>query len=503
MEAVQVRAARTVAAVIAGRSLSTELVAALDRPPALAGGDRGQLQDLCYGTLRHLGELRAVAGALVDRPLTDALLQSLLWVALYQLRHTRAAHYAVVDGAVEACSAIGSARARGLVNAVLRNALRRRAEMDAVAMADDSARYSFPAWWIDRMRRDHPLHWREVLAAGKDHPPFTLRINRRRVTVEAFIAACAQRDIEAVRIEAIEAWRLPFLPGARPGAAATGAGVGDGTGGKAGADGNPCFGDDAVRSCGQPVQVPLDACVRLPRALPVDALPGFAEGWFSVQDAGAQLAAPLLDARDGQRVLDACAAPGGKSTHLLERAQVELVAIDSDAARLRRVADNLGRLGQQAALVAADAAHLPGWWDGRPFDRILLDAPCSGSGVVRRHPDIKWLRRAADLPRLAAQQRRLLDALWQVLAPGGLLLYCTCSIFPVENESVLDAFIADQPGARRVSCAQQAHASGIRDADGTEAFPGCGSGEQPAGDDLRLLPDPDHDGFHYALLSKP
>jgi 16S rRNA (cytosine967-C5)-methyltransferase len=250
--------------------------------------------------------------------------------------------------------------------------------------------------------------------------------------------------------------------------------------------------------------VPLDTCVRVSRALPVDALPGFAEGWFSVQDAGAQLAAPLLDVQDGHRVLDACAAPGGKSTHLLERAAIELIAIDSDAGRLRRVADNLGRVGEQATLVAADAAHLPAWWDGRPFDRILLDAPCSGSGVVRRHPDIKWLRRAADLPRLAAQQRRLLEALWPTLAPGGRLLYCTCSVFPVENEAVLETFLADHPGARRVSCAQQAHASGLTPAGGTiESAAGCGSGDQPSGDDLRLLPDPDHDGFHYALLSKP
>jgi 16S rRNA (cytosine967-C5)-methyltransferase len=488
MEAVQARAARVVAAVMSGRSLSTELAPALDRAPALAGGARGQLQDLCYGTLRHLGALRAVSGALVDRPLTDALLQALLWVALYQLRHTRAAPYAVVDGAVSACAAIGSARARGLVNAVLRNALRRRADMDTVAMQDDIARYSFPAWWIDRVRQDHPLHWREILATGQDHPPFTLRINLTRVTVEAFIAACAQRGIEAVPVAGIAAYRVPE-PTGRVHAAVT----------PAGSDADGALHGD---SRAHPVQVPLDACVRLPRALPVDALPGFAEGWFSVQDAGAQLAAPLLDVHDGQRVLDACAAPGGKSTHLLERAQIELVAIDSDAGRLRRVADNLGRLGQQAKLVAADAAHLPGWWDGRPFDRILLDAPCSGAGVVRRHPDIRWLRRAADLPRLAAQQRRLLDALWRVLAPGGRMLYCTCSIFPLENESVLDAFIADQPGACRVSCAQQAHASGMRDT-GAEAFPGPGGGKPLTGDDLRLLPDPDHDGFHYALLSKP
>ena len=225
---------------------------------------------------------------------------------------------------------------------------------------------------------------------------------------------------------------------------------------------------------------------------------------MSVQDAGAQMAARLLDLADGQRVLDACAAPGGKSTHLLERCDIDLLALDSDAGRLHRVSDNLGRLGQKATLAAADAAHLAAWWDGRPFQRILLDAPCSGSGVVRRHPDIKWLRRASDLPRLAAQQRRLLDALWTVLAPGGALLYCTCSVFPAENEAVVDAFLADQPGACRVSCVQKAYASGIRSVDeasNVAALPG--SADRSSTGDLRLLPDPDHDGFHYALLSKP
>jgi 16S rRNA (cytosine967-C5)-methyltransferase len=203
-------------------------------------------------------------------------------------------------------------------------------------------------------------------------------------------------------------------------------------------------------------------------------------------------------------VLDACAAPGGKSTHLLEGADIELVALDSDAGRLRRVSDNLGRLGQMATLAAADAAHLASWWDGRPFQRILLDAPCSGSGVVRRHPDIKWLRRASDLPRLAAQQRRLLDALWTVLAPGGSLLYCTCSVFPAENEAVLEAFLADQPGARRVSCVQQAHTPAVRGAgDASDIAAARGDADRSSTGDLRLLPDPDHDGFHYALLSKP
>jgi len=484
MQDVQARAARAIAGVLAGRSLTAELVVALAAAPRLEPADRGQLQDLCYGTLRFLGELRTIASALLDRPITEPMLQALVWVALYQLRHTRAAPYAVVDGAVETCPALGSPRARGLVNAVLRGALRRVAEMDVIARSSDGARYSYPPWWIARLRRDYPEHWQSVLEVGNTHPPFTVRVNRRCTTVQAFIAACAERGIEARPLTSIAVG---------PPTAAAGEPAG------------PLVTAQA-----------LDHCVRLARAQPVESLPGFAEGWFSVQDAGAQLAAPLLAPRDGDHVLDACAAPGGKTTHLLELADIDLVALDSDRVRLARVESNLARLGldtllqagpgsaeaaagpgRRTTLRAVDAAHVAAWWDGRAFERILLDAPCSGSGVVRRHPDIKWLRREDDLARFAAQQGRLLDALWPLLAPGGRLLYCTCSVFAAENDQVLARFLTDQPSARRVSCTLQANRSA-----GDQGAGPVGDPDSDSDSVLRLLPDADHDGFYYALLTK-
>lgn len=438
MRDVQTRAARAVAAVLAGRSLSAELARALAAPPALEAAGRGQLQDLCYGTLRHLGALRAQLDRLLERPVDEPRLAALLAVALYQLLHTRAAAHAVVDGAVDAAARIGAPRARGLVNAVLRNAQRRRPELEAAAQATDEARYSLPRWWIDRVRVDWPEHWRAILEASAGHPLFTVRVDPTALSREAFIALCGERGLEATAL-------------------------------------------------------PMPDAVRLGKAVPVDRLPGFAEGHCSVQDAGAQLAAPLLDPRDGERILDACAAPGGKALHLLQRARIELTALDVDAARLARVKQNLDRARQAARLVAADAADLDRWWDGQPYDAILLDAPCSGSGVLRRHPDIRWLRRADDLPRFALRQRQLLEALWTTLAPGGRLLYCTCSVFAIENAGVVAGFLEAHAEARQVCCAGQASALLAGGETGLRVN---------AGGSLDLLPGADHDGFHYALLSK-
>jgi 16S rRNA (cytosine967-C5)-methyltransferase len=232
----------------------------------------------------------------------------------------------------------------------------------------------------------------------------------------------------------------------------------------------------ALETAGIVAKLLDDEALQLGRPMPIEQLPGFAQGEVSVQDAGAQLAAPLLDIADGMRVLDACAAPGGKTAHLLELAHVELLALDADGARLQRVQGNLQRLGLGAQLQCADAAELDAWWDGRPFDRVLLDAPCSASGVVRRHPDIKWLRRPGDIAGFARQQERLLDALWKVLAPGGKLLYATCSIFREENQEGIERFLIRQPDARR-------------------------AGLMPGSDGL-LLPNEAHDGFYYALLQK-
>jgi 16S rRNA (cytosine967-C5)-methyltransferase len=358
---------------------------------------------------------------LLVTPLKHPGLRYLLLVALAQLQFTRAKPYAVVDHAVHAVDPLGVPAARGLVNAVLRNYLRRRETLGPGHWEAPEVRYGYPGWWIEKVRSQYPDAWQAMIASTNLHPPMTLRVNPRRSTVESAMAELAAAGIESKHL-----------------------------------------GGAAIR---------ID-----PR--PVAEVPGFAEGRVSVQDAGAQLAAPLLDVLDGQRVLDACAAPGGKTTHLLELADVELTALDQDTARLDRVRANLDRLGLSARVVAGDAARPADWWDGKPFQRVLLDAPCSASGVSRRHPDIRWNRRPDDLLRFSQQQVAFLENVWQVLDGGGKLVYATCSVFREENESVVDSFLARQPDATLVPP--------------TPGFPAGG----------QLLPDDERDGFFYALLRK-
>jgi len=420
MVEIQRLAVEVVGNVLAGRSLDTELRAVQSREPPLSAQDRGALQDICYGTLRFLGEIDALLSALLERPLKDEWLRQLLRVALYQLAHTRAAPYAIVDHAVRTCVTAGMPGAKGLVNAVLRNFLRKRETLLTVAHTTDVGRYSHPQWWIDKMRAQYPAHYDAILAGANEHPPLTLRVNARMTTVEAYLA----------RVEA--------------------AGM-------------------SARALG-------GSAVRLERPVPVERIPGFSEGLVSVQDAAAQHAAAALDAPSGSRVLDACAAPGGKTAHILERADVELLALDNDAARLARVRDNLGRLRLDARLVCGDALDPGAWWDGAPFSHVLADVPCSASGVVRRHPDIKWLRQPGDIRRFAEQQQRLIEALWKVLGRGGKLLYVTCSIFMEENQERIGGFVARHPDAHIL-------------------------GAMPGRDGL-LLPDNEHDGFYFALLQK-
>jgi 16S rRNA (cytosine967-C5)-methyltransferase len=326
-----------------------------------------------------------------------------------------------VDQAGRACVAMQRSGAKGYVNAVLRNFLRARGGLESRLGADEVAHLWHPKWWIERVRLDHPSSWERVLAAGNTHPPMCLRVNVRRASVPAYAACLAAEGITAIQVG--------------------------------------------------------PAALLLERPVPVDRLPGFAQGEVSVQDAGAQRAARLLDLKDGQRVLDACAAPGGKSAHILESAQVDLTALDADASRCAGIVRDQARLGLVARVREADCTLLDSWWDGVPFDRILADVPCSASGVARRHPDIKWLRRDADIAAFAARQSRILDALWRTLAPGGKLLYVTCSVFAGENESVVSAFAARTPGACRMPLPDSAAA--------------------------QLLPGPEHDGFFFALLEKP
>ena len=423
---IQRLACATVATVAGGRNLNSALAALWPRHPQLTAQQRSTITDLCYGTLRFGIQLEAVLAQLLTKTLQDEPLRWLLLVALYQLQYTRAAPYAIVDHAVRCAAVLGKPQAAGLINAVLRNFLRKREALLAKAAVNDTGRYAYPHWWIDKLRKQYPRYYTEILAAGNLHPPLTLRVNRRRISRDDYLQLLAQQELAATAV---------------------------------GADG-----------------------ATLARAVPVERLPGFADGLVSVQDAAAQLAAPLLDAQPRMRVLDACAAPGGKTTHLLELADLALTAIDHDAGRLARVQQNLSRLGLAAALKTADVNDVAVWWDGQPFERILADVPCSASGVVRRHPDIKWLRRASDPPRFVKQQQLMLDALWRLLASGGKLLYTTCSIFQEENSLQAADFLARHADARQLPL------SGVRTLDGTP--------------DGQLLPDNEHDGFFYALLQK-
>jgi 16S rRNA (cytosine967-C5)-methyltransferase len=421
MNLAQLGATQVVAQVMGGRNLNQILAEYLRRHAELNPQQRAIVQDLSYGTLRFYGQLAAMLAPLLHKPLKDERLRFLLLVALFQLQYGKSATHAVVDHAVRAARELNPA-ASGLVNAVLRNFLRQRAALLATAAADESSRYAYPQWWIDQLRTQYGERTEAILLAGNQHPPMTLRVNRRRITPDAYLERLAQNGIEASLI--------------------------------------------------------APAAILLARPVGVDKLPGFFDGLVSVQDAGAQYAAPLLDAREGMRVLDACAAPGGKSAHLLERADIRLTAVDLDAERLQRVDENLRRLQLPARLQVGDAAEPSGWWDGQLYDRILADVPCSATGVVRRHPDIKWLRRPADIPGFAQQQAQILEALWRLLASGGKLLYATCSVLERENRQVVQAFLRQHPDASLLPLLP----------------------ELP--EDGQLLPDPQHDGFFYALLQK-
>ena len=422
MHNIQLAASRIVQQVLVdGRNLNQALEESLRGKAVWTPAQRAALQDLSYGTLRFYGQLRALLGLLLHKPMLDQRIYYVLLVALYQLQYSKAAQHAVVDHAVRSAQLL-NVKVSGLANAVLRNFLRNRAALLEQAAQGDEGRYSHPQWWIDELRAQYGERSAAILEAGNRHPPMTLRVNRRRGTTADYLALLTQQDIHARLIE--------------------------------------------------PEALLLD------RPVPVDKLPGFFDGLVSVQDAGAQHAALLLDAQDGMRVLDACAAPGGKTAHILERARADMIALDKDEVRLRRVAENLQRLGLDAQLLAGDAAKPEQWWDGKPFQRILADVPCSASGVVRRHSDIKWLRRRADIAAFAAQQLDILRALWRLLAQDGKLLYATCSVFRQENEQVIVAFLAQQPDARRLPVALL------------------------EGDDGQMLPNDRHDGFFYALLHK-
>ncbi|MFJ0391705.1 16S rRNA (cytosine(967)-C(5))-methyltransferase RsmB [Bordetella bronchiseptica] len=429
LSAVLLGAAAAVQAVRKGRSLTDALA---ETPPAL----RPAVQAISFHAMRQLGWADAVAETLVRRspgPLFDALLRvavSLLRAAPGAAAQPGAPQYAphtVVDQAVTAAAGQRKLAAyKGLLNASLRRFLREREALQDSVAERPAARWNHPRWWVELLERAYPDQWRGILAGANVPAPLTLRVNRRRATVEQARQALAQAGVAAAPVG--------------------------------------------------------DAGLVLAEPRPVPQLPGYDAGWWSVQDAGAQLAAPLLAPADGMRVLDACAAPGGKTAHLLELADIDLLALDADAQRLERVDQNLERLGlrtPRVRLAAADASDLDAWWDGRPFDAVLADVPCTASGIVRRHPDIRWLRRAEDVPRTAALQARIADALWRTVAPGGRLLYVTCSVFPAEGREQAEAF------ARRHADAAPLDAPG-------QLLPVA----------IDATPQAQHDGFFYALFAK-
>lgn len=424
-------AARALAAVLSGKaSLNSSLPAQLDK---VDERDRGLTQDLAFGTARWQPRLDLLAAQLLQKPFkaADADVQALLLVGLYQLFYTRIPAHAAIGETVGCADKLKKPWAKGLLNAVLRRAQREGEALLAGMERDPVVRTAHPRWLQKALKAFWPEQWEAICAANNAHPPMILRVNRRHHSRDAYLALLAE------------------------------AGVG-------------------ASAC----QYSRDGIV-LAEACDVRSLPGFAQGWVSVQDEAAQLCADLLELAPGQRVLDACCAPGGKTCHLLEAETglAHVVAIDLEAKRLTRVRENLDRLQLDAELIACDARDTASWWDGKPFQRILLDAPCSATGVIRRHPDIKLARQADDIPALAALQGELLDALWPTLEVGGMLLYATCSSLPTENTEVIAAFLTRTPGARELDLATEA---GI-----------C----QPHGRQL-LAQEGGHDGFYYAKLIK-
>jgi 16S rRNA (cytosine967-C5)-methyltransferase len=429
--------ARALQAIRGGQS-GTAALAAVD--PGLRPG----VQSLLFQVLRQAGRAEALRRQMVARtppPAADALLCTALALC-WNPDESPYEPFTLVNQTVEAAKRSASARAQSsFLNGCLRRFLRERDVLVARTDSDPLARWNHPVWWIERLRKDHPLHWEAILQANNAHAPMTLRVNAQKCT-----PALYQKALEAINLEAIPSGDVGLV---------------------------------------------------LRHPVPVQALPGFEQGWVSVQDAAAQMAAPLLlqglDLTQPLRVLDACAAPGGKTAHLLELAgadaPMQVTALEIDAARSARIGETLRRLGLRAQVVVADAARPQDWWqqhcDGALFDAILLDAPCTASGIVRRHPDVRWLRRESDIAQLATLQARLLKTLWPLLRPGGRLLYCTCSVLRAEGDAQVQTFLAHNTDAQLLPS------------------PGHlipGNGDKPG-----AVPDNqagDHDGFFYALLQK-
>ena len=407
-----------------GHSLSSALPAAQQK---VRPRDHALLQEICFGALRYLPRLESIANELMDKPLKgkQRVFHHLILVGIYQLSFMRIPAHAAVGETVEGTKELKGPRLRGLINAVLRNYQRNQEELDAMAVSHDAGKYGHPSWLLKLLKSSYPEQWESIVEANNNKAPMWLRVNHQHHTRDEYQALLKNENIDSTaHSEANDALRLAA----------------------------PCD---------------------------VTLLPGFDKGWVSVQDAAAQLSINYLTPQDGELILDCCAAPGGKTAHILERTQgCDVVAIDCDETRLKRVHENLERLKLQAKVICGDARNPQDWWQGEQFDRILLDAPCSATGVIRRHPDIKWLRRGEDIAALAELQSEILDAMWQQLKPGGTLVYATCSITPQENKEQVKAFLT------RTADAQL---------EGSDA-------ENPG---RQILPGEEGmDGFYYAILKK-
>ncbi|HEU4624942.1 MAG TPA: 16S rRNA (cytosine(967)-C(5))-methyltransferase RsmB [Steroidobacteraceae bacterium] len=424
-------AARAVSRIAEGGRSAEDALAPFD-----THAERAAIRAITLGTVRWYLRLKCGLDALLERPegLARELL-ALLVAGAHQIEYSRNPPHSTVDAAVDAARILKQDRAAGLVNAVLRRFAREKGALLAKADSDIATRTAHPRWLVERLREAWPEHLTALLDANNAHPPMVLRVDTTRTSVPDYVAELAAADIAAHPI----AW--------------------------------------------------APSAVELEKPVPVGSLPGFNEGRVSVQDAGAQLAAPLLACAPGMRVLDACAAPGGKTSHLLELTpDIDLLAVDIDERRIRRVQENLDRVRRKARLVVADVRTADAFWDGRPFDRILVDAPCSSTGVIRRHPDIKLLRRPTDIAALAAAQLEILRATFAMLAPGGRLIYCTCSVVPEENEGVLADFLRRERRARVVPATLAAEVPGALNRSlGVQLLPGTEAGT---------------DGFHYACVEK-
>ncbi|MDX1537410.1 16S rRNA (cytosine(967)-C(5))-methyltransferase RsmB [Arsukibacterium sp.] len=398
--------------------------------------DKALLQEICFGVMRTLPQLEHVCARLMQKPLVKnfRVLQFLIYVGIYQLHFMRVPDHAAINATVDAARELKGQSLTKLINGVLRN-VQRQPELFDFSQAGQAVQFNHPGWLISGLQSAYPDDWQQILDANQQKAPLWLRVNNRQISTEQFCAALADEQI---------AYSQPIAE--------------------------------------------LPSAVLLDNPTDVITLPGYQQGWFSVQDAAAQYAGWLLAAENDHRVLDACCAPGGKTSHLLELADgAKLTALDKDPARLVRVTENLQRLQLSATVLAADAANPDSWWDGQLFDRILLDVPCSATGVIRRHPDIRWLRKKSDIGPLVQLQQQILQQCWALLAPGGKLLYATCSVLPAENQQQMTRFLTENTDAVLLPTVLQNNQT-------------MDSTGQPG---WQLLPgQQNRDGFYYALLQK-